>query len=101
MKHTRGPWIIRDCTRNDVCLPQAQRSARFYGVVDNSGMPIAEMHIGNLPANARLIAAAPELFEELEIAVNTIETLTRGKPNDAIMALLGSMKKTLKNAGGK
>ena len=64
-KHTPGPWTVFKGTRNDVHLPQAQRSASFCGCLDEKGWPVAEVHTGNIHANARLIAAAPEMLEAL------------------------------------
>lgn len=73
-KHTPGPWKIIKATRDEVHLPQAPRSSRFVGMVGPNGLPVAEVHTGNIDANARLIACAPELLEALKRIVDTVLT---------------------------
>lgn len=87
MKHKSGPWRLDPDNLN---VYSDGLIAQVYG------------HLHNLErqSNARLIASAPELLDELKIAINTIETLTENQPNDAILALLGSMKAVVTKAGG-
>ena len=68
-KHTPGPWKIFKGTRNDVLLTRVERKDRFHGIVNEANLPLAEIILGSTDANARLIAAAPEMLEALEIAV--------------------------------
>mgnify|MGYP003395495248 CR=1 FL=1 len=77
-KHTPGPWTILKATRNDVCLPQAQRSARFVGVIDSACFPVAEVHFGDVDSNLCLIAAAPDLLQ----AANAIWEKIKDLPKD-------------------
>jgi hypothetical protein len=65
MKHTPGPWAIGIETDND----QAQ-------IISADGWHLASVALDPLPANARLIAAAPDLLEALE---DVAEWLSTGK----------------------
>lgn len=70
MSHTPGPWQVFNGVRDEVHLPQYQRKDSCRVILDQDRMAIAEMRMGNPEANARLIAAAPELLEAL-IAIET------------------------------
>lgn len=66
-KHTPGPWVplfIRDEQKISICNPETKE---FVCRIKNevSGRPIGE----DDKANARLIAAAPELLESLKEVV--------------------------------
>ena len=64
MKHTPGPWRIED-------------GARIMPPHNATQLPIAKMgqlqHESQIEANARLIAAAPELLEAAELALKVLE----------------------------
>lgn len=68
-KHTPGPW------RAD--LEPSLNAWRIRTIADIRGMPLASVHVvptDSAPlANARLIAAAPELLAKLQDAVDEIE----------------------------
>lgn len=65
-QHTPGPWIVRHLTGFPLQISTAPD-------VNGFGMPIADCSKRNLPAealaNARLIAAAPDLLEALKAMI--------------------------------
>lgn len=80
-KHTPGPWTI-DSDFEDSC---------FVG--QPNGAPVASLCCGDgqdMQANARLIAAAPELLRELKAAIFYIETF--GGETSACFAAGGNMQ---------
>ena len=66
MKHTRGPWAVtnhRDITSGDGVVVESPWSCRGIEEADS---------------NARLIAAAPDMFQELEFLMDyCLEKRTR------------------------
>ena len=56
-KHTPAPWEVMECRPNIVKMPEAAK----YG----HGNKYASCGGGNNEANAKLIAAAPEMLEAL------------------------------------
>lgn len=54
MGHTPGPWTVLD------------EGYERCGIFDGSNCQIAKVNIGHQEANARLIAAAPELLNTLK-----------------------------------
>jgi hypothetical protein len=77
--HTPGPWIITqpDAGTLDVCVESAgvlSRIARLHVVC------LADEHGGSVVANARLIAAAPELLAVLTECVVAYESHRDGQP---------------------
>lgn len=81
-KHTIGPWHIG-----------MKPGPMIYGP---NGEQVADMQADLLPrdersANAKLIAAAPELLEELSLTADILDTnarLYREKANDSHFAVL-------------
>lgn len=70
-KWTQGPWRTRENKKEapDDCIVM---DAEGYSICDcSSGNPM--MNLETAEANARLIAAAPEMFALLEEMVNTVE----------------------------
>lgn len=65
--HTPGPWTTFLGIRSEISLGRIEKVARCHAVIGPNGLPVAEMHIGAVQANARLIAAAPEMLEALKI----------------------------------
>jgi hypothetical protein len=60
--YTPGPWIIEGPTKNS-------ESYDCYYVTNQGGTPIAELSHLSMPeneANARLIAAAPNMYEAIK-----------------------------------
>lgn len=71
MKHTQGPWMAERLTPDSRVLWIKQPGAVGYSIATLIDDREAE-------ANACLIAAAPELLEELEFLVNScVETESR------------------------
>ena len=67
-KHTTGPWVIRN--GSDIFTPLGAANAEGIEAPSNDGWMIADCDMGSLSfdevtANARLIAAAPDLLEAL------------------------------------
>jgi hypothetical protein len=67
---TPGPWTAEpnggddeDTTLRFVCSPNAPRASQVLAVVDRRGLDREEIE-----ANARLIAAAPDMYEALTAA---------------------------------
>lgn len=60
-KHTPGPWQVADGRHLGICV--CIEGPPLEWVEDNPPAPICEMFDLNWQANARLIAAAPELLE--------------------------------------
>ena len=72
-KHTPGPWHVEHHSRGscEVRITRPKESKGLgpvaYALMDLAGAMTAE-RISEMKANARLIAAAPELLEALQIA---------------------------------
>lgn len=66
--HTPGPWGLRHSGKTVVSLPQASPGAR----------EVIACSIEN-PANARLIAAAPELLDTFQAIRNDAQAFLDGK----------------------
>lgn len=89
MKHTPGPWelsddgnhIIGDCNQDEL-LEVANLTNTF-----------------NLEANARLIAAAPELLDALKASLSYLENIV--EPNHTQNGLIDYLKHTITEAEGR
>ncbi|MFY2855016.1 hypothetical protein ACOTJG_13670 [Achromobacter xylosoxidans] len=71
--HTPGPWV-RDTGSGSGCDVRAENGrkvAATWGI--NNGDPHRPAYRAECDANARLIAAAPELLEALEWALRAME----------------------------
>lgn len=70
LAHTPGPWVVRHLTGFPLMIA-TQPDA------DGFGVPVADCSKRNLPAeaqaNARLIAAAPELLQLLESCIRVMQ----------------------------
>lgn len=71
VKHTPGPWSLDEEACNVVHEPSGSVIARFFTPDDfpclESGTPEMGCAEQELPANAALIAAAPDLLAALEL----------------------------------
>lgn len=81
-KHTPGPWKVE-------VLGHTLRVVDSYGWEEHSNdlAVIGDCSNPTLQANTRLIAAAPDLLEALEMALNAIESSgIESKRGDATVA---------------
>jgi hypothetical protein len=90
--HTPGPWVRGNTVQHDVLLlgGPAKRYVCHVTIQQAGGGAIAQSMEAEREANARLIAAAPELLEALEGIVAEIEAnkeLLNG-PNPPVQRLL-------------
>ena len=85
VEHTPGPWAISG-PWDETCIPESiricspnyaprQYVADVYTGDPNNGM---DFHRQESLANARLIAAAPELLEALQAALAELDTYWKG-----------------------
>lgn len=63
MKHTKGPWVVENNA-----FPDVKANGRYIVLFDNECPNDAETQ-----ANARLIAAAPEMLDMLKLLQTCIE----------------------------
>jgi len=77
IKHTPGPWITGDWTAfAGLSVRQADGKSPDKWTGPLIARVVNEAHYEQCSANARLIAAAPEMYEALKNALNTIRALT-------------------------
>lgn len=102
--HTPGPWtpFILDTPLDAIpayvraCI-EASPADEFYFISASraDGVPVDVCHVGNGPtreANARLIAAAPELLEALR---KVLDMVASGVPDlDTVVAARAAIAKT-------
>lgn len=88
MKHTKGPWSVDTDTGLDVIA--THKDAELYYIVD----VVADYDKTNIEgvkqrkANARLIAAAPEMLEALEYTIQAFVALGQtDKPGTHLRSL--------------
>ena len=84
-KHTPGPWVLEVTGWQDDRLPD------FHQVRGDHGKEIADVHIhsAEMFANARLIAAAPEMLAALRSACAMLsEPVIRDRRNSDPAALI-------------
>jgi hypothetical protein len=96
MTHTPGPWVVDDGRK---LKRKKLRSELLMVVAEKGGMPGIIVNQGVVTAtdeaNARLIAAAPEL---LEAALVALDAITRGTPDDT-GPVIDKLTAALKKAG--
>lgn len=86
-KHTPGPWVVEDSRRFNYQMDLTAGPSPL-------GVIFGRMDGAENEANARLIAAAPELLELLVDAVMALEW-------DAYPELVAKAKKAIEKAGGE
>ena len=97
-KHTEGPWSTR---------PESQITGGTYEILTKDGQPVASVWPGALgadvvPANAHLIASAPELFEACKETVRILEDKEFPAPIAfTLIAYIKQMKDAIAKAEGR
>src|ERR1700736_5473945 len=93
-QHTQGPW-------------QHITTATRFQINDHEGNPILRINGGMVPveANARLIAAAPELLAALQLIVDMIDPYSLNKEGrearaQAVRAIWKAVPRTATNRPG-
>lgn len=81
-KHTPGPWVvdINHATGNPEFIRTFISSSDGGDMYDIANVWCDET--GNAKANARLIAAAPDLLAALQIAENALDMYSGGQSSD-------------------
>lgn len=77
MPHTPGPWLVSRSTVYALTEDALGRTVnRFTAIVQSAHQP-HEAATGELEANARLMAAAPELLESLKALADFVDAYHR------------------------
>ena len=78
--HTSGPWEVEQPMDHELWIVEAGKEAYEWRVIAGCPFPDEKGDISRqqVEANARLIAAAPELLEALQAASAYIGTTDRG-----------------------
>ena len=76
-RHTPMPWVANDKHSGLDCIWRVESDALGY---PNDGFNIAHLHGPDAEANARLIAAAPLLYEALVDLMEQVESLIENTP---------------------
>lgn len=97
MSHTPGTWITDGSShvQTEYTPPDGHRP--FFHTIAHTDFPL--VHPSQQSANARLIAAAPELLAALEMFVE--EWPKRGSDNDVDVAFTLAKLAIAKASGGK
>lgn len=95
-KFTPGPWVV--CPDVGHQIPVA--SVAMDGIKLNVSH-VAGIRNGEGAANARLIAAAPELYEALEMLLRLDEEHQRGADDDDVCFEVRTAKTALAKARGE
>lgn len=72
--HTRGPWAVEDPMEHELSIVEAGKPSyewKFIACVPYGGLNDGDFSRPVAEANARLIAAAPELLAALQLIVDT------------------------------
>ncbi len=108
-KHTQGPWTTGDADWRTIVGSETRylhlNSAKVTGRVSRSLAAVAVVDRSDNEAedlaNARLIAAAPELLEALQLASATIERLKPSQPIDSISGTRDVINAAIAKATGE
>ena len=78
---TQGPWAIGAMQRGNKWLEVVWTDDRATSSFDRDTSERIEVHTSNARANARLIASAPELFEQCKLFEKVLTELAHeGEP---------------------
>ena len=95
-KHTPGPWGVREA--------REMEGMDFDIVTDGPEYAVASLycHMGeSVEADARLIAAAPELLEALEYLVTADDAPTPGDREHTVREAISHARAAIAKARGK
>lgn len=100
MSHTPGPWSIYETAGNggniparmEVVAPESERAKRLIANIYGFKLPEGR-------ANARLIAAAPELLEALEAAYLVLTSQKTREYADAVTLARAALAKARADEG--
>jgi hypothetical protein len=104
-KHTPGPWRVSEGMTPDTLLVRDDE----HGIAQvwAAYKPDGPLEVGTKEANARLIAAAPELLEALRYLLNTDNVATvhakwgEGCNREEVDAMLKQARAAIAKAEGK
>lgn len=99
IKHTPGPWeILGKGKEIELTYSRSGKSVMFNCLVGNNGetgialFPELDGKTYENEANARLIAAAPELLEALKISENELTKIERNWECECSLEIAGVLK---------
>jgi hypothetical protein len=113
-KHTSGPWIVRDWNPTGQKTVEVIRDGLRSKLAILHPSHLCDEHGGSLDANARLIAAAPDLLAALKSAYSTLSqpvhftdsagaapaSILRGDAEVARMVIAAALAKAQGQEGG-
>ena len=98
-KHTPGPWTVSNGPQVWFHGRGALDSPRIC-TLQNAATPVAQIDLETIAANARLIAAAPELLAALQsLLLQTEAAAIAGTYNIALVESLHHARAALSKAG--
>ena len=103
-KHTKGPWhvVLSDNATPHIMHENAHDMSDISDISSRvCVMPAEITYSYNSLANAKLIAAAPELLEALEIMVEFVANVHAGKTNRICYAALDAARAAIAKAKGE
>lgn len=80
VKHTKGPWYVGAMNGCLFIIDQPPRPSNDDVNPDRQVNVVAKLDYASADANARLIAAAPELLEVLKLFVRSEKMARDGNP---------------------
>lgn len=88
LKHTPGPWKYDPENDRETLKVRTLSGSPIAEVCDNRTFPLSQCE-----ANARLIAAVPDMYEAIQYAIHTIENtgqvdMARKRLKEAIKSLI-------------
>lgn len=89
INYTPGPWVYDPNDRDDLIVKAG--SSKVCEVTDNRAFTLQQCQ-----ANAKLIAAAPDLLNAAYLAINALKLYTNGKAVDAFVKLNDAITKATK-----
>lgn len=94
-KHTKGPWKVKNGA------VYTEKEAPIAKMVRDDSALEAGIYPVERDANARLIAAAPEMLEALELAAAYIEEITKDSRNADNGQTIETLNKVIAKAEGR